>query len=66
MVRSSYLKNPARIRERTTKRLAPFGSRFKTKRMEKKRQSIKIDNKREIERFRRLPVRMPITKKINA
>jgi len=41
------------MRERMMKTLAPFWSLFKRKRMQKKRERIKIENKRRVGRLKK-------------
>jgi hypothetical protein len=53
LVRSAYLKDPTRMRERMIKTLAPFWSLFKRKRMQKKRERIKTENKRRVGRLKK-------------
>jgi hypothetical protein len=65
-VKSSYLKDPLRMRERTIKTLAPFSSLLSRKRMQKKIERIRIDNKRRVGKLKKLPMRMPMTKRISA
>jgi hypothetical protein len=48
LVRSAYLKDPAKIRERMIKTLAPFWSFLKIRRRQKRKERIKIDNKRKV------------------